>query len=426
MSTSTRAGSRLPSLGGLRGVMSLAVLFCHMGYMSAIFVGPISTTLASIVHLAVGIVSGFFTLSGFVLAWQHVAHDTAHGFWRRRVVRVVPTYVLAWVTAMTFFAVSTTPPATLISPEHNFTTSIATLFLVQCWAPNLNVCTGVNPPAWSLCCEAFFYAVFPLLIVLVRKIPASKLKFAWLTTAALTLAMPLIGETIKGPPAYPWLPVTAKAIWFVQAFPPVRLLEFLLGVLTAQLVLCDRWPRRSLPVGVILLVAAIVAIPDLPPLYAQGAAISIPLCVIVGGLAVKDILKRSGFLARRAMVELGNASYALYITHFPLLMIVRTAVRGWEPFSLGAGLLIFLGLTTSAVTIALLLYKYFERPLAARWSRPRPPRQNTTPTSAPGKAREPTSTSPDNPDSLDVNVVDRAPADAKHDLRTTSHEWNAL
>jgi peptidoglycan/LPS O-acetylase OafA/YrhL len=393
MRTGTLAGSRLPSLGGLRGVMSLAVLLCHMGYMSAIFVGPVNATLASIVHLAVGIVSGFFTLSGFVLAWQHVPRDTAHAFWRRRLVRVVPTYVLAWVAAMTFFAVSTTAPATLIAPEHNATTSIATLFLVQCWIPNLNVCTGVNPPAWSLCCEAFFYAVFPVLIVLARKISATKLNFAWLATAALTLAMPLIAETIKGPRAYPWLPVPATAIWFVQAFPPVRLLEFLLGILTAQLVLCDRWPRGSLPVGVAMLIAAIAAIPALPPLYAQGAAISIPLCVIVGGLAAKDILNRSGFLARPAMVQLGNASYALYITHFPLLMIVRTAVRGWEPFSLTAGLLIFLGLTTSAVTMALLLYHYFERPLAARWSRPRrPPRQNTSPDTTPDTAPQPLNT----------------------------------
>lgn len=387
MNTGNSAASRLPSLAGLRGFLGLVVLFGHMGFMSAIFTGSIQSALAVIVHLGVGIVSGFFTLSGFVLTWSHVPNDTARAFWRRRLVRLVPNYVLAWVAAIAFFTVSATVPATLIAPEHDFKTNVATLFLVQCWIPDLQVCTGVNPPAWSLCCEVFFYAVFPVLIVLARRIPESMLRFTWLVTAGLTLTMPLIAETIKGPPAYPWLPVSSKAIWFVQAFPPVRLLEFLLGILTAQLVLCGRWPKQSLPTGIAVLAAAIGAIPFLPPLFAQGAAISIPLCVIIGGLAAQDVQQRSGFLARPTMVLLGDASYALYITHFPLLLIVRTSLRGLEPFSLSASVLLFLGLMAGAQIVALVVYQYFEKPIAKRWSRSRKSRRDTRakPTAAPAQ-----------------------------------------
>jgi peptidoglycan/LPS O-acetylase OafA/YrhL len=369
--TSKPAVQRLPSLAGLRGLLALVVLFGHMGYLSAFFGGNIQATLATIVHLGVGLVSGFFTLSGFILTWSHISNDRARAFWRRRFWKIVPNYVLAWAIATVFFVVVTSKPPILLPPEHDLFTSTTTLLFVQCWIPNLGVCTGVNPPAWSLSSEMFFYALFPLLIVLARKIPERRLGFVWTVVAGAILTMPLVAMTIPGPPAFSWLPMPAKAIWFAQAFPPVRLLEFFLGIVTARLVQTARWPRRSLPAGIALFVIAILAIPVLPPIFAQAAALAIPLCVIVAGLASKDIQHRPGFLSRPTMVRLGDASYALYILHFPILLIGRTIVGGNRTFSAGAGFLILFALMASAQALALIVHRYYEKPLAKRWSRPR-------------------------------------------------------
>lgn len=363
------AVERLPSLAGFRGLLALVVLLGHMGYLTEIFNGKVQDALGAVVGLGVGLVSGFFTLSGFILTWSHRPGDRPHAFWRRRFWRIVPNYVLAWAIATVFFLLSPAPNI-LLPPVHNFFTSIMTLGLVQCWVPNLDVCTGVNPPAWSLSSEVFFYALFPLLLVLARQIPGKRLGVVWVVIAVGVLSMPLIGETIGGPPAYSWLPMSANSIWFVQAFPPVRLLEFMLGIVTARLVQTGRWPRFvNLSAGTALFVVAILLIPVLPPLYAQGAALAIPICLMIAGTASRDIHHRPSFLSRPTMVALGDASYALYILHFPILLIGRTIFSG--TYSVGVGVLILLVLMTATQAFALIVHRYFETPLARRWSRPR-------------------------------------------------------
>lgn len=364
------AGGRLPSLAGFRGLLALVVLLGHMGYLTELFNGKVQGALGTVVGLGVGLVSGFFTLSGFILTWSHRPGDQPRAFWRRRFWRIVPNYVLAWVIASVFFLLSPAPKI-LLPPIHDFFASIMTLGLVQCWVPNLDVCTGVNPPAWSLSSEVFFYALFPVLLVLARKIPDRRLGLVWVLMAIGVLSMPLVGETIGGPAAFSWLPMSANSIWFVQAFPPVRLLEFMLGILTARLVQTGRWPRfGNLSGGIALFVVAVLLIPHLPPLYAQGAALAIPICVMIAGTALRDIRDRPSVLSRPSMVLLGDASYALYILHFPILLIGRAIFSG--TYSTGVAVVILLLLMAVAQVFAILVHRYFETPLARRWSRARP------------------------------------------------------
>ena len=113
-------------------------------------------------------VTFFFILSGFVLAWSSESGDSPKRFYRRRMARLYPAYLVALVFAAGMIFLRT--PQNLIQ-------GIPTLLLVQAWIPSSTYYFALNVPAWSLSCEAFFYLTFgPLvrrLFLLFPQIPAN-------------------------------------------------------------------------------------------------------------------------------------------------------------------------------------------------------------------------------------------------------------
>jgi peptidoglycan/LPS O-acetylase OafA/YrhL len=100
-------------------------------------------------------VSFFFVLSGFVLTWSARSHDTAAGFWRRRIARIYPVHLVTAVAAMLLGS------AILGQPRPTGQQLAANLLLIHSWWPAW--WQTLNPVSWSLACEAFFYATFPVL-----------------------------------------------------------------------------------------------------------------------------------------------------------------------------------------------------------------------------------------------------------------------
>src|SRR5215210_4372580 len=142
---------RLPRLTGLRAVAALVVFAHHVRLVAEWRSGEV---------LEVGYlgVSLFFVLSGFVLAWATRPGDSAARFYRRRFARIYPASVVGIVLAV------------MIDDRPSVAPLLANLALVQAWIPDLEYSFGVSSPNWSLSCEAFFYAAFPLgLPVLARR-----------------------------------------------------------------------------------------------------------------------------------------------------------------------------------------------------------------------------------------------------------------
>src|SRR5882757_603800 len=228
---------RLPSLTGLRFMAALMVFVYHQSlpipqvrllngnalvsnfYQAAAPAGPLG-------------VSFFFVLSGFVLTWSARGGDAATRFWRRRLVKIYPNYVVAWVLAMVLFSASETPGSV----------AATNLLMVNVWVPNFNYYLSVDPPSWSLGVEAVFYALFPLLLFAIWRIDPRRLKF-WIAGALLgILATPLIGYlAFSSNPNIPLGGVSSLQYWFVYIFPPMRILDFALGILLARAVMAGRW-----------------------------------------------------------------------------------------------------------------------------------------------------------------------------------------
>ncbi|MFF1918470.1 acyltransferase family protein [Streptomyces sp. NPDC058239] len=380
--------SRLPSLTGVRFVLALAVVLSHMSHVSGLFDGPLQMVLGVLEPLAAAAVTGFFVLSGFVLTWAHRPGDRPRAFWRRRLWKIFPNHVLAWAFVVAFFASTGAGQVLTMRTGHSPGAAAANLLLLQGWVPDADWFFSLNTPAWSISCEAFFYALFPALLVRVLRIPTHRLRAVWAGTVLVILALPLISITVAGPVLYDWLPVNENSLWFSYVLPPVRLPEFVLGIVTARMLQTGSLPRPTRAWTGALPGAVLISMPFLPPQYALGAAMAAPMAVVIAGLALADIEGRSRLLARPAAIALGDSSYALYVIHFPLLLIARWLLGVEHTFTAWTGIPIVLALTALSMGAAWLIHRCYERPLTRARSHPAPRIPRPTALLGPARPRQ--------------------------------------
>ncbi|WP_432994814.1 acyltransferase family protein [Dactylosporangium sp. CA-233914] len=367
--TSTPTGdrpARLPSLTGLRFPAALLVFVYHASlqlpsttlFTDQTFAAHYASAASQLGALGV---TFFFVLSGFVLTWSARERDTPAAFWRRRLVKIYPNYVVAWVLAMVVFAAAYTPAgqATL------------NLFMLQVWVPDFFTNLSVNPPSWSLGTEAFFYAAFPVLPPLVNRIRADRLKYWIAATVAGVVATPALAYALL--PDTPGVPggweASESQYWFAYFLPPVRLLDFALGILVARAVLLGRWKNIGLGWSALLLAVAVPLASFVPYLYGQRAVTIVPITLLVAAAATADAAGRPTWFASRPARWLGEISFAFYLLHFIVITGGRTVLG--RTFATPAALGLILAELAVATLAAAALYTWFERPLTRHFSAPR-------------------------------------------------------
>ncbi|MFE0106549.1 acyltransferase family protein [Streptomyces sp. NPDC059009] len=367
--------SRLPSLTGMRFIAALLVFLFHTSLTSAPALSPFHGELAESYQRVldkagwVG-VSFFFILSGFVLAYSARPGDSLGAFLRRRLVKLYPNHLVTFAASMILFAAAAS----------TWRQWLPNLFLVHTWIPRTDSFFSVNPPSWSLTCEVFFYLCFPLLFRWIKKIDPACL---WAWAGAVTAAIVLVPAV-----AYLWLPdgvmpngypVSEWQYWVVYMLPPVRTLEFVLGILMARIVLAERWIGvRVLPVTLLLIACYVVAL-NVPWLFSLNAATVVPLALLIPAVAADDLRGRPSLFRGRVMVRLGEVSFAFYLVHAVVITeVLELVVRGRELSALQGVGVIVLELSVS-LALAWLLNIWVEEPAMKRWSRPRRDRMRPRP-----------------------------------------------
>lgn len=359
--------SRLPSLTGLRFPAAFVVFLFHASlpfpavrlfaddgveHRYGWALGPSG---------ALG-VTFFFVLSGFVLTWSAPAGDTARSFWRRRFVKILPNYVVAWILAMVLYAA-----ATPVLP------ALGALFMLQVWTPYFTEHLPVNPPSWSLAVEAVFYLAFPFLLSGIRRIPAARLKYWIAGTVAAVLVTPLVTYVLvpAGPHVMPGTGGTSPVhYWFAYIMPVPRVLDFALGILVARAVMLNRWRDIGMAWSGVLLAAGYIACYHVPYLYAQRAMCLVPTVTLIAAAATADVEGRFTLFRSRAMTWLGNVSFAFYLLHFIVLAWFRRLL-GTELYPTGTGVAVIAAEAGATLLASWALYSLVERPLTKRFSRAR-------------------------------------------------------
>ncbi|MFI1167688.1 acyltransferase family protein [Streptomyces sp. NPDC020801] len=359
--------SRLPSLTGLRFPAAFMVFVFHASLPLPVVRLLADDKVERRFAWAVGPsgalgVTFFFVLSGFVLTWSAPDDDTAPSFWRRRFVKILPNYVVAWVLAMVLYAA-----ATPLLP------ALGALFMLQVWTPYFSEHLPVNPPSWSLAVEAVFYLAFPLLLAGIKRIRADRLKYWIAGTVAAVFATPLVTYHLvpAGPHVMPGTDGTSPVhYWFAYIMPLPRVLDFALGILVARAVMLNRWRNIGMVWSGVLLAAGYIACYNVPYLYAQRAMCLIPAVTLIAAAAMADQEGRFTLFRSRAMTWLGNVSFAFYLLHFIVLAGVRKLL-GTELYGTATGVVVIAGEAVATLLASWALYSLVERPLTRRFSRPR-------------------------------------------------------
>ncbi|WP_405475015.1 acyltransferase family protein [Streptomyces sp. NBC_00009] len=352
----------------MRVVAALMVFFFHIGQNSPFQSQQISDAYETVFGQGgwVG-VSFFFILSGFVLTWSAKPGDTARRFWRRRAAKVFPNHLVTTLAALLLLAIA--------GQSLGGWKILPAAFLLQSWFPQLDISGAANSVSWSLSCELLFYASFPLIIRFVDRVRPSRLWYGAGATWAAILAAPLIAQLLPSRPGVGFAPASEAEFWFVYVLPPVRTLDFLLGIFLARILQRGRWIHFNLGAGILIAVASYILCAHVGFTYGLAAVTAMPLALVITAAAHADLHGGWSPFRSAAMVWLGNVSFAFYLWHKMILIEVRRRLGGplttWDT---AAGLSYIALAGTLTMLVAWATYRYVEIPAMRRWSTPRTPR----------------------------------------------------
>ncbi|MFI6475216.1 acyltransferase family protein [Streptomyces sp. NPDC050516] len=363
--------SRLPSLTGMRFLAALLVFLFHSSRTDpplSLFRGSTAHWYSTVFSQAgwVG-VSFFFLLSGFVLTWVANPSDTPRLFWRRRIAKLYPNHVVMFAVTMA-----------LLTTAATWRQWLPNLFLVQTWFPTAHLDTvfSIDQPSWSLSCEIVFYLCFPLLYRRLVKIAPDRL-WAWAgivvaavfaVAAVAQLALP--SSPMTPSPGGPRFLASQWQVWVVYALPPVRLLEFVLGMLMARIVQSGRWIRLPLLPAGLLTIGAYAAASRASWSFAAVAVCLVPLALLIASAAVADLRGRRSPFRGPVALWLGEVSFAFYLVHGPVLGYLRGKIGFGVTFGPLAGSAVLLFALAVSVLLAWHLHTAVETPMMRRWSKP--------------------------------------------------------
>ena len=358
------AGVRLPSLTGLRVLAALGVFLYHIAHQNIFAAESANAVFGALFDRAGGPgVSFFFLLSGFVLTWSARPGAPVLATWRRRIVKIFPNHVVTWaLTIVVVLALGRAVPLVQAIPN---------LFLLQSWVPDPAVFFSVNRLSWSLSCELLFYLAFPFLLRGLLRVPTARLWGVAIGLMVAVLCMPFAAGLLGGPtmPVEPGESVPVLSLWLVYIAPPVRLLEFALGMVMARIVLSGRWIGLGWRPAAGLVVLGLALAQALPWLHAQVAATVVPLALVLPAVALLDVRGARSVVGGRAMVYCGDISFAFYLLGGQITFYLLMAFGKGHDVLSGLGVVLVCVATTAA--LAAVLHRYVEMPAMRRWSRSR-------------------------------------------------------
>lgn len=361
----------IDQLTSLRFFAAAAIVFHHskdVFELTRSVVSPVPLNLA---------VSFFFVLSGFILTYNYRnlrGRAEVQRFYEARIARIWPVHFLSFGLVL------------LLIPKGLWTASAATsqiagitlsnLALLHAWAPFFGYFFSYNGVSWSISTELFFYVAFPWLI--------QNWTQTWHYKSAIVLLIAVSALTLSTLQSVPGIdeqhPMQLSSIGIGYISPIVRIVEFLMGIWTAKLFIQfeDYQGGSSVAWTVaefLCLVAAFIlwklcleyAIRTKEPnawqvyLGSSGGAITFPFAIGVMAFGRGWISK---MLRLKQLVLLGQASFALYMTH--QLLIAFVYINKARYFSDVPDSALFLLYWSVCIVLSIGIFLYFEQPARIR------------------------------------------------------------
>lgn len=321
----------------LRGVSVLFVVLFHLGF--EFFRNGL---------LGVDV---FFVISGFLMAVLY-DHREKGNFFRRRAIRLLPSYyvVIVFAVILSFFVVTRNESVQVFNQAiwaSIFTSNIGF------WLDNSYFDQGAFKPLlhlWSLGVEMQFYLLVPLISFFVRK---SKLLLLIFLLSSLALCFWAIS-------------ISPKTAFFIT---PFRIWQFLIGYGVAMYFTNNgntisrsySWVGGA---GFLLILLVLLAQLDgestsilngHPGVFALGISLATALTLAYG---LPSFLQNSS--VGKVLEVLGKYSYSIYLAHFPVIVIYNS--RPFEGTLYGAETIAdLIALVLLISVFSYLLYNFVER-----------------------------------------------------------------
>jgi len=337
--------------GTLRFFLATLVALSHAG-----------VTLMGKYHLGVPAVVVFYILSGFVVtgmvhSWADAIQRAASGsvsrvnwttrppswrrfarrFWAERVVRLYPPYAIALLLGLVAWSAGVA--SGFLSKDTWWGQWVANITVLPlAFAPFVSSLNGLQlvPPAWSLGVEGMFYLLAPWLVLSPRALwGAALLSLVW-------------QMAVHG--AAPWLGQWSDALGY-RLF-PAALLYFVMGAAVWLAFARDRrwW---ALPLLGFVAQSALLIVDGVRGLWGQPFLLETSLGAVVGAPLVVALAQ---IPRRRWDARLGQLSYPIFLSHFPVLWLL-----GWEGKSLSLAML--LGYLALVLALAWVIDATAQQPL---------------------------------------------------------------
>lgn len=338
---------RFRSLDSLRFIAAACVAIFHINIDLHLHAEAIA---GAIENFGV-FVDFFFILSGLVIAVNYAnrVHDwSGYGrFMQKRLARIYPLHFVVLFVFAGAGIIGERLHVPMNYPDNFRLDALpANLLLVQAWG--LVDHGSFNAASWSISAEMFVYLLFPLMGLLVARLHL----VANLMIFAVFVA--LMDVTRRALHLAPWTSATFD-FGMLRAVP-----TFFLGVLIARHLpwLRLRFRPSWWSVYALLLLALATMHFGLPT-----EVTIIVFAVIIIAAACAEARDDKTFLLSRTCVTLGDASYAIYLTHGIVLMGAVFAVK----HTVGVGTVgaAFAGLVVFCLTliVSIVTYKWFEDPM---------------------------------------------------------------
>jgi peptidoglycan/LPS O-acetylase OafA/YrhL/lysophospholipase L1-like esterase len=314
-------------------------------------------------------VDAFFVLSGYLitslllLEWRTRGAITLSAFWARRARRLLPALFLMLI-GVAGYALVFAAPDEMGKLRGD---ALATIGYVANWRPLFSGQSyfdqfSVPSPlrhTWSLAIEEQWYAVWPLLLLVLLWLRRGSLG----SLLAISLLMVAGSAFLMG-----WLYHPGADPSRVYYGTDTRAQSLLMGAALAMLLLW-RGPLRSRPAGHVLQIAALVCAAALGWVWATASDDSVFLyrggflflAASVAVVIAASVQPRAGPIGRLLSLPplrgLGLISYGVYLWHWPVYLVLTPDRTGWD----GYGLFAVRVLATLAIAVA--SYRVIEMPI---------------------------------------------------------------
>ncbi len=353
--TTKQPTQKLQLLESLRGLAALLIVAFHATELFSLkFEQPF---LFSLFEFGDSGVDFFFVLSGFFLAVSGFnslgCKTAAKDFLLKRCGRIYPLY---WLVSLCIIPVYFLTPSFGKGYETDISVIIQSLLLIpQSHPPVLSV-------AWFLSHLLFFYLIFTA-VILQPKI-FSNVVFAGLSFSVFFI----LADVISG------FQLRAHTHFLLNFIFSYYNLEFaagcLVGILFKKMYLKKIWSLFILSMGcLVFIIAALLDVYVLQTSSTSAAyyydliAYGTSSVLIVGGAACLE--KKHRIQVNKGFLGLGAASFAIYLTHYPLLSLFTKVIQitGINGISFHTASMIFTCVVT--VLIGCAIHIYVEKKLAS-------------------------------------------------------------